>query len=65
MKFEANMPHLGQDLFNAYAKLETGEELTSIESALLEAVTKSREALTPVDVVVFAFPLWNLTIPTA
>jgi FMN-dependent NADH-azoreductase len=63
--FEENMPYFGQDLFNAFGKLQAGEELAEIEAASLAAMNKSREALTAADVVVFAFPLWNQTIPAA
>ena len=63
--FEEKMPYFGQDLFNAFGKLQAGEELAEIEAASLAAMNKSREALTAADVVVFAFPLWNQTIPAA
>jgi FMN-dependent NADH-azoreductase len=63
--FEENMPYFGQELFNAFGKLQAGEELAEVEAASLAAFNKSREALTAADVVVFAFPLWNLTIPAA
>lgn len=63
--FEENMPHFGQELFNAFGKSQAGGELTALEAASLSAFTKSREVLTDADVVVFAFPLWNQTIPTA
>ena len=63
--FEENMPYFGQELFNAFGKLQAGEELSEIEAASLAAMNKSREALTAADVVVFAFPLWNQTIPAA
>ena len=63
--FEENMPYFGQDLFNAFGKLQAGEELAEIEAASLAAFNKSREALTAAEVVVFAFPLWNQTIPAA
>ena len=59
------MPYFGQELFNAFGKLQAGEELSAIEAASLAAMNKSREALTAADVVVFAFPLWNQTIPAA
>lgn len=61
--FEENMPYFGQELFNAFGKAQAGEEMTAIEAASLAAFNKSRDALTAADVVVFAFPLWNLTIP--
>ena len=63
--FEEKMPYFGQDLFNAFGKLQAGEELAEIEAASLAAMNKAREALTAADVVVFAFPLWNQTIPAA
>lgn len=63
--FEENLAYFGQDLFNAFGKAQAGEELNEIEAASLASFNKSREALTPADVVVFAFPLWNLTIPAA
>jgi FMN-dependent NADH-azoreductase len=61
--FTEDMPYLGQDLFNAFAKLESGEEMTDVEKRILAAKQKAMDALTAADVVVFAFPLWNLTIP--
>ena len=63
--FEENLEYFGQELFNAFGKAQAGEELSAIEAASIAAFNKSREALTAADVVVFAFPLWNLTIPAA
>lgn len=63
--FTEDMPYFGQDLFNAFGKLQNGEELSEIESRLLAAKQKATDALSAADVVVFAFPLWNLTIPAA
>ncbi|CZQ97151.1 Hypothetical protein Tpal_2107 [Trichococcus palustris] len=61
--FSEDMPYLGQDLFGAYGKMAAGEELTDIENRLLAAKQKAMDAVTAADVIVFAFPLWNLTIP--
>ena len=61
--FAEDMPYFGQDLFNAFGKLESGEELTDAEQRILAAKQKAKDALTAADLVVFAFPLWNLTIP--
>ena len=61
--FAEDMPYFGQDLFNAFGKVESGEELTDLEQRILAAKQKAKDALTAADVVVFAFPLWNLTIP--
>ena len=63
--FAEDMPYFGQDLFNAFGKLQNGEELTDIESRIVAAKQKATDALSAADVVVFAFPLWNLTIPAA
>lgn len=63
--FEENLEYFGQELFNAFGKAQAGEALSTREQASIEAFNKSREALTAADVVVFAFPLWNLTIPAA
>lgn len=57
------MPYLGQDLFNAFGKVQNGGELTEVEQRILAAKQKAMDALTVADLVVFAFPLWNLTIP--
>jgi FMN-dependent NADH-azoreductase len=61
--FAEDMPYFGQDLFNAFGKVESGEAMTDVEQRILAAKQKAMDALTAADVVVFAFPLWNLTIP--
>lgn len=61
--FAEDMPYIGQELFNAFGKLQSGEELTELEGRLLAAKQKAKEVFTAADVVVFVFPLWNLTIP--
>ena len=61
--FEEDTPYFGQDLFNAFGKMQNGTELTELESRLVAARQKAMDAVTAADVVVFAFPLWNLTIP--
>ncbi|KAA0965965.1 FMN-dependent NADH-azoreductase [Sporosarcina sp. ANT_H38] len=61
--FSEDMPYFGQDLFNAFGKMQNGEELSDLEQRLVAAKQKAMDALTAADVVVFAFPLWNLTIP--
>lgn len=61
--FAEDMPYFGQELFDAFGKVESGEEMTDVEQRLLAAKQKAMNALTAADVVVFAFPLWNLTIP--
>ncbi|WP_042354114.1 FMN-dependent NADH-azoreductase [Bacillus rubiinfantis] len=61
--FAEDMPYFGQDLFNAFAKMQSGEELSDVEQRIVAAKQKAMDALSAADVVVFAFPLWNLTIP--
>ncbi|MDR0267436.1 FMN-dependent NADH-azoreductase [Paenibacillus sp.] len=61
--FAEDMPYFGQDLFNAFGKMQNGAELTDVESRIVAAKQKAMDALSAADVVVFAFPLWNLTIP--
>lgn len=63
--FAEDMPYFGQDLFNAFGKLQASEELSELESRILAAKQKAMDAVTAADVVVWAFPLWNLTIPAA
>jgi len=61
--FAEDMPYFGQDLFNAFSKMQSGEEMTDVEQRILAAKQKAMDALSAADLVVFAFPLWNLTIP--
>jgi len=61
--FAEDMPYFGQDLFNAFGKISSGEELTDLEQRIVAAKQKAKDALSAADIVVFAFPLWNLTIP--
>lgn len=61
--FAEDMPYFGQDLFNAFGKLQSGEAMTDVEHRILAAKQKAMDALSAADLVVFAFPLWNLTIP--
>lgn len=63
--FEEDMPYFGQDLFNAFGKMQNEEKLTDVERRILAAKQKAMDAVAEADVLVFAFPLWNLTIPAA
>ncbi|MFA1642758.1 FMN-dependent NADH-azoreductase [Chryseomicrobium imtechense] len=63
--FEEDMPYFGQDLFNAFGKMQNEEELSDVERRILAAKQKAMDAVSEADVLVFAFPLWNLTIPAA
>ncbi|KYG33391.1 FMN-dependent NADH-azoreductase [Alkalihalobacillus trypoxylicola] len=61
--FEEDMPYFGEEFFSALGKLQSGEELSNVEERLLAAKQKAKDIFASADVVVFIFPLWNLTIP--
>jgi len=61
--FEEDMPYFGQDFFNAMGKSAQAEPLNDIEQRILTAANKAMDAFMDADVIVFAFPLWNKTIP--
>lgn len=61
--FEEDMPYFGQELFDAFGKLQRGEGLSELEQRLLAAKQKAKDVFAAADVVVFVFPLWNLTVP--
>lgn len=61
--FAEDMPYIGQDLFNALGKLAKNEPLTELGQRILTAKQKAKAAFSKADIIVFAFPLWNLTIP--
>lgn len=61
--FNEDMPYLGQELFDAFGKLQAGVELNDYEKRLLTAKQKAKDLTSAADVIVLAFPLWNLTPP--
>lgn len=61
--FKEDMPYFGQDFFSAMQKSAQAEELNDIEQRILTAANGAMDAFLEADVVVFAFPLWNKTIP--
>ncbi|TLS49783.1 FMN-dependent NADH-azoreductase [Paenibacillus antri] len=61
--YNEDLPYLGQDLFSAFGKLQNNGALTEAEGRLMAAKQKAMDAFAAADVLVFAFPLWNLTIP--
>lgn len=63
--FKEDMPYFGQDFFDAMGKSAQAEPLSDIEQRILTAANKAMDAFLEADVVVFAFPLWNKTIPAA
>ena len=63
--FKEDMPYFGQDFFDAMQKSAQAEPMSDLEQRLLTASSKAMDAFMDADVVVFAFPLWNMTIPAA
>ena len=61
--FKEDMPYFGQDFFDAMQKSAQAEELNDLEQRILTAANKAMDAFLEADTVVFAFPLWNKTIP--
>lgn len=63
--YAQEMPYIGQTLFDAFGKLAENQELTADEQKLMNARQVAQEKFAKADVLVFAFPMWNLTIPAA
>lgn len=61
--FKENLPYYDTDKINGMFKLSRGIELTSSETEATETVTKYLNQFLEADKVVFAFPLWNFTVP--
>ncbi|WP_031546159.1 FMN-dependent NADH-azoreductase [Salinicoccus luteus] len=61
--FEEDMPYIGHELFTALGKMQNDEALDADEQRLMDAKQKAMDAFEAADVIVFAFPLWNLAIP--
>lgn len=61
--YKEDMPYFGQDFFSAMQKSAQAEELSDIEQRILTASSKALDLFMEADMVVFAFPLWNKTIP--
>ncbi|WP_456270994.1 FMN-dependent NADH-azoreductase [Bacillus sp. AK031] len=61
--FNENLPYYNNDMINGMFKLSKGMELTSAEKQTTETVTKYLNQFLEADKVVFAFPLWNFSVP--
>lgn len=61
--FQEDMPYIGQEQFDAMKKLQIGEELNETELRLMNAKQKAKDLFAAADIVIFTFPMWNLTIP--
>lgn len=58
-----DMPYIGNDLFAAYGKNANKEELTASEERVYKASVRAKELFKEADVVCFAFPMYNLSVP--
>lgn len=61
--FEENLGYYNTDKINGMFKLSQGMELTPNEEAATKTVNGYLNQFLEADKVVFAFPLWNFTIP--
>ncbi|CAM3537671.1 FMN-dependent NADH-azoreductase [Marinicrinis lubricantis] len=61
--FQVELPYMNADLINGKFKAGRGMELTPEEAAAFEISSKYLNQFLAADKVVFAFPLWNMTIP--
>lgn len=62
--FKENLPYYDTDKINGMFKLGRGLELTPEEQAAADTVTKYLDQFLAMDKIVFAFPLWNFTVPS-
>ncbi|WHY00491.1 FMN-dependent NADH-azoreductase [Neobacillus sp. DY30] len=61
--FKENLPYYDTDKINGMFKLSKGLELSPEEKTATNLVNKYLDQFLFADKVVFAFPLWNFTIP--
>ncbi|MCR6097873.1 FMN-dependent NADH-azoreductase [Salipaludibacillus agaradhaerens] len=61
--FKENLPYYDTDKINGMFKLAQGMELTDAEKQATDLVTSYLNQFLEADKVVFAFPLWNFTVP--
>jgi len=61
--FAEELPYYDVDTLNGLFKLGKGFELTSVEQQKADNVNKYLDQFLAADKVVFAFPLWNFTVP--
>ncbi|WP_028610209.1 FMN-dependent NADH-azoreductase [Paenibacillus harenae] len=61
--FKVELPYMNADMINGNFKVARGFDLTPAEQAAAEVSGKYIDQFLAADKVVFAFPLWNFTIP--
>lgn len=59
------MPYIGQTLFDSFAKMAADQPLNEKEQELMSVRQDVMDKFSAADTIVFAFPMWNLTIPAA
>ncbi|GAB7056314.1 MULTISPECIES: FMN-dependent NADH-azoreductase [Paenibacillus] len=62
--FKENLPYYDADKINGMFKLAKGLELTPEEQAAAHTVNQYLDQFLAMDKIVFAFPLWNFTVPS-
>lgn len=62
--FQENLPYYGVNEINGMYKQANGFELTDEEQVAANTVNKYLNQFLEADKVVFAFPLWNFTVPS-
>ncbi|MFB6467031.1 FMN-dependent NADH-azoreductase [Cytobacillus sp. Hz8] len=61
--FAENLSYYDNDKINGMFKLGRGMELTKAEQTATQIVTKYLDQFLAAEKIVFAFPLWNFTVP--
>ena len=61
--YNEELPYVGVDMINGTFKSSRGLDLTAEETKAVAVADKFLDQFLAADKVVFAFPLWNLTIP--
>ncbi|WP_169084862.1 FMN-dependent NADH-azoreductase [Paenibacillus sp. PL91] len=61
--FKEELPYMNADMINGNFKAARGYDLTSEEQAAVQVSDKYINQFLAADKVVFAFPLWNFTVP--
>lgn len=61
--FKMNLPYYGNTALNGLFKKSKGMELTAEETSMVKPVEEQLELFKQAEKLVFAFPLWNFTVP--
>ncbi|MCT8140181.1 FMN-dependent NADH-azoreductase [Anaerobacillus sp. CMMVII] len=61
--FEENLPYYDNEKITGMFKLSKGMDLTEAEKAATDLVISYLDQFLAADKIVFAFPLWNFTVP--